>query len=195
MRRNLYNFITLISLVCIFALSACGGDKVDGAYKVDGEEQAVRIYTCPADNMFGLEKAVVFEDRVIAVFDKGIIDKSEYISLSYDQEKNEISAAADLSNLSQYRNPLSTIEEKDGKYIVTMMFEYDEDNKIDPDKNIEVTGFNVLGGNVDFNDGNLKLLYSIQGGECFDDFWQDYSESTGKWGEIQHETVCWPMGE
>lgn len=189
MKRNFYKLVTLISLIFILALSACGEDKVDG------EEQAVRIYTCPAENMFGLEKVVVFEDRVTAVFDKGISDKSEYISLSYNQEKNEISAGANLSNLSQYRNPLSTIEEKDGKYIVTMVFEYDEDNKFDPDKDIEVTGFNVLGGSVDFNDGNLKLLYSIQGGECFDDFWQDYSDNTGKWGEIQHETVCWPMGE
>ncbi len=59
----------------MLVLSSCG------TYKADGEEQAVRTYTCPAGNMFGLEKAVVFEDRVIAVFDKKISDDSKYGSM------------------------------------------------------------------------------------------------------------------
>jgi hypothetical protein len=68
-----------------------------------------------------------------------------------------------------------------------------EANKFDPNEDIEVIGFSVLGREVTFNDGDIKLFYSIAGGECFDDYWQEYSDSTGKWGEIQHETVEWPL--
>ena len=143
--------------------------------------------------MFGFEKAVVFEDGVVAVFDKRISDGSEYGNMSYDQDREKFPADANCSNLSRYKISESRVEEKNGKYVVTMKFEYDEANKFDPNEDIEVIGFNVLGREVTFNDGDIKLYYSIAGGECFDDYWQEYSDSTGKWGEIQHETVEWPL--
>ena len=187
MKRNLYKIITLIMLICIFTLSACS------TYSVEGEYRSVRKYLCPADNMFGFEKAVVFEDGVVAVFDKEISDRSEYGNMSYDQDREKFPAYADYTNLSLSKISESRVEEKNGKYVVTMKFEYDEANKFDPNEDIEVIGFSVLGREVTFNDGDIILYYSIAGGECFDDYWQEYSDSTGKWGEIQHETVEWPL--
>ena len=190
MKSHLNKLLTIISLICLFALAACGT-----SYKVDGEEDAIKIYTCPADNMFGLEKVVVFEDRVIAVFDKEISDDSEYGKLAYNSKTGTLSAGAALSNLSQYRTADNTLDVKDGKYIVTMCFEYDEAYKRDPEMGIDVTGFDVCGRSVSFNDGDLQLYYTIQGGECFDDYWQDYLKDKGVWGDVQHEKIVWPMLE
>ncbi len=192
MKRNLNILISILSIICVVVLSACGKDNT---YKVDGEEEAIRIYSCPVDNMFGLEKVVVFEDRVIAVFDKEISDDSEYGKIAYNERKGYLPAGARLSNLSTYKGGESTLEEKDGKYIVTVGFEYDEANKIDSNKEIEITGFAVCGRNIYFNDGDLQLLYTFEGGDCFEDFCQDYSGDEGEWGEIQYKCIDSPMLE
>ena len=186
-RTVLFGFTIIMIIICVFMLTSCS------TYRIDNEEQAVKTYTCAKNNMFGFEKAVVFEDGVVAVFDKRISDGSEYGNMLYDQDRVKLPASANYTNLSSSKISVSKIEEKSGKYFVTMKFEYDEDNKFDPNESIDIIGFNVLGRQITFNDGDIKLYYSIAGGECFDDYWQEYSDSTGKWGEIQHETVEWPL--
>ena len=190
MKSYLNKLLTIISLICLFALTACGT-----SYKVDGEEEAEKIYTCPADNMFGLEKIVVFEDRVIAVFDKEISDDSIFPQLAYSEMTGVLPAGVRLSNYPPYIEEDNTLEEKDGKYIVTMSFEYDEANKINPEKKVEVTGFGVCGRNVFFNNGDLQLLYTFEGGDCFEDYRQEYSESEGEWGELQNKYIETPAME
>ena len=183
MKSHLNKLLTIISLICLFALTACGT-----SYKVEGEEDAIKIYTCPADNMFGLEKVVVFEDRVIAVFDKEISDDSEWGDMTYNEKYITYPANPILSNVSKSVTTISTIEETDDKYIVTMGFEYDETNKIIPEEPVEVIGFSVLSRHVDFNGDDLKLSYTDVGCDCFEDYWQDYSARKHKFGKIEHKT-------
>ena len=178
MKRLWLGIVIVMSVICVFALSSCGTNKIKN------EEQAVKTYTCPADNMFGLEKVAVFEDSMVAVFDK---------ELSYDETRTKLPAYANLSNLSTSGTSGSNFEIKNGKTFVTITFKYDEANKLDPDKDIEVTGFSVLGMQVTLNDGDIELYYSVEGGECFDDYYQTYSQSSGKWRETEHELVLWPM--
>ena len=187
MKRVLSWIVIILSFMCVIVLSSCG------TYRVENEDQSVKTYTCPNDNMFGLEKVVVFENSVVAVFDKDICDRSEYGSMSYDEERVKYPAAANYTNVSVSRITKSTIDIKNGKYIVSMMFEYDEADKFNPDKEIEITGFNVLGMIVTFNDGDIELLYTIEGGESFDDYRQVYSQSSGEWGNIEHELISWPL--
>ena len=183
MKRVLPGIVIILSCICLFVLSSCG------TYKVENEEQSIKTYICPNDNMFGLEKVVVFENSVVAVFDKEICDRSDYGSMSYDEERVKYPAYADYMNVSTSRITESTIDIKNGKYVVSMSFEYDEADKFNPDEDVEITGFNVLGKRVTFYDGDIELFYSIEGGESFDDFRQVYSQSSGKWGDIENELV------
>ena len=186
MKRTLFGFAIIMTAISMFVLTSC--DKKS----VQNEEQAIKTYTCPNDNMFGLEKANVYEDGVVAVFDKKISD-SGYGSMSYDEDMNKFPASANYTNLLKSKITESSIIEKNGKYIVSMKFEYDEADKSNPDESVDITGFVVLGREVTFNDGDIKLFYTIEGGDCFDDYWQVYSQNSERWGEIQHELVSWPL--
>ena len=61
----------LMAVITLFAFTSC-------EYKVKNEGKAEKVYTCPSDNMYGLEKIVVFEDGITMVFDKRICDKSKH---------------------------------------------------------------------------------------------------------------------
>ena len=187
MKRVLPGIVIILSCICLFVLSSCG------TYRVENEEQSIKTYICPNDNMFGLEKVVVFEKSVVAVFDKEICDRSDYGSMSYDEERVKYPAYANYMNVSTSMITESTIDIKNGKYVVSMSFEYDEADKFNPDEDVEITGFNVLGKRVTFYDGDIELFYSIEGGGSFDDFRQVYSQSSGKWGDIENELVSWPL--
>lgn len=185
-KRVLSGITIIVTAISVFILTSCNNI-------ISNEKQGLKTYTCPNDNMFGFEKAVVFEDGVVAVFDKKICDKSEYGGMSYNPERVKFPAYANYTNVSKSRISESTIEEKKGKYVVTMKFEYDEADKFNPDEGVNITGFVVLGKQVTFNDGDIELFYTIEGGECFDDYRQVYSQSSGKWGEIKNELVSWPL--
>ena len=186
-RRVLSGFAIIVTALSVFVITSCGTNIINN------EEQGIKTYTCPNDNMFGFEKAVVFEDGVVAVFDKGICDSSDFGGMSYDKDRVKFPAYADYTNLSKSRISESFIEEKKGKYVATMKFEYDEADKFDPDEDINITGFVVLGKQVTFNEGDIELFYTIEGGECFDDYRQVYSQSSGKWRDIKNELVAWPL--
>ncbi len=189
MKRAFRGIVVILSGICVLILSSCG------TYHVDNEKQSIKTYTCPNDNMFGLEKIVVFEKGVVAVFDKEISDGSEYGGMSYDKDREKYPAWANYKNVSTSRITESRIDVKKNKYVVTMMFDYDETDKFDPDESVTITGFTVLDMEVTFNDGDLELFYSAGGYDCFEDYRQIYSQGSGKWGDIEYELVPWPYIE
>ena len=48
----------MIMTILLFTMTSCG------SYVVEGEENALAVYTCSSDNMCGLEKVVIFENKV-----------------------------------------------------------------------------------------------------------------------------------
>ena len=72
-----------MAVITLFAFTSC-------EYKVENEDKAVKVYTCPADNMYGLEKIVVFEDGITMVFDKSICDKSKYAEFDEFETGDEL---------------------------------------------------------------------------------------------------------
>ena len=115
MKRTLFGFAIIMTAISMFVLTSCGKKSVQN------EEQAIKTYTCSNDNMFGFEKADVYEDGVVAVFDKKISD-SGYGSMSYDEDMNKFPASANYTNLLKSKITESSIIEKNGKYIVSMKF-------------------------------------------------------------------------
>lgn len=150
-------------------------------------------YTCSNDNMFGLEKIYVYKDKVVAVFDKEKCDASAYGGIGNETYSFYPKSSVCMDNLSQYKTTQYTQELVDDKYVSTIMFEYQTENIVDTNKPIEVTGVDVYGREVDFNKGNIKLLYSFPGGDCIDETRQNYDQSTGKWDEVVKETKVFGM--
>lgn len=176
--------ILWLLVVCTLSFAGC---KV-------GKSEALNVYTCPKDNMFGLEKVEVNENNIVVTFDRKINDESLYgeCKRGVNSKENFVSLA-DLSNLGSYRSYDTSIVVKGGKYISTTYFEYDEAKKFDPALEVEVVGVKVLDQVITFSGGDLELMYTMQGGECFDDFYQTYHQADKTWGEIEHEFTAWPL--
>ena len=182
LERSAAVLLLLAVSVCMF--SGC-------AYKVKNEDKALKVYTCSTDNMFGLEKVVIFEDRVVVV-----LDKKAGGSLVSDEYYQGFPSSVILSNLTSYKATIdwdNSIKETAGKYVITTIFEYDENNKKDPEQDVEVIGVCVQDQEIAFNDGNLHLYYSVPGGECSMDYWQDYDLASGTWSEVSSEKILWPL--
>lgn len=185
------NISLIIMTVLILAMMACGKG---GEYTVGNEKNAIAVYKCPSDNMFGLEKVVVFKDRIVTVFDKATNDKSQNgFCKSGLMTKDTHGTSAGLSNLSTYKTTESDLKVKDGKYISTVKFEYDTANKINPDKEVEIIGVEVCEQSISFSDAGISLFCIIWGGECSTDYSQKYDSATEKWGEIKEKFTLYPM--
>ena len=50
-------------------------EENESEYIIGNEDKAQKVITCSHRNLFGIEKVVLFEDRVAAVFDKNTCDK------------------------------------------------------------------------------------------------------------------------
>lgn len=111
-------------------------------YTVDNEDQAQKIINCSHRNLFGLEKLVLFEDRLVAVFDKNTCDNSgcfigqgnkaiEYIWFSYN-------------NLSSIQPEFDVTKDKD-KYILDASCHYKQSDLIDPTREVKITALYVKG--------------------------------------------------
>ena len=175
--------VLLLLMLCVCTFSGC-------AYKVRNEDKALHVYTCSFDNVFSLEKVVVFEDRVVTVFSKkNAINIRE---LDYAQ----VPSSVHLTNLYSSKSNVDKdnfIKEEFGKLVVTTLFEYDEADKIDPDKDIEIVGVTILGREITFNDGNFRLSYYELGGECEVDYWQDYDKTNDSWSEVESKLTLYPL--
>ena len=174
----------LMAVVTLFAFASC-------AYRVKNEDKAEKVYTCPADNMYGLEKIVVFEDGITMVFDKSICDKSKHTDF------DEIEPGDDMfgGHVFMYgNNPTRPHVEnsflvKRGKYVASAFFYSDLEMENCKKSNFVLIGMDIRYKYIDINDGNIILSY--EDWETVTDGYlvikQQYDASTGKWGEVEKE--------
>jgi len=168
-------------LITVLVLSTgCGGEDIE----IKGEDEAWKVYTYPADNMFGLEKIVLFEDYAVAVFDVKKCDNG-YVPLgSFDVEK-KYSVSVNLDNLSQYKIEDATLEERNGKYVLTARAFYDEANKRDSSLPVRSMGLDFGYGRIWCYEDRTYLQYmNTDNSEVTETSYQNYYYDSGKWEEI-----------
>ena len=144
----------LMAVVTLFAFASC-------AYRVKNEDKAEKVYTCPSDNMYGLEKIVVFEDGITMVFDKSICDKSKHTDF------DEIEPGDDMfgGHVFMYgNNPTRPHVEnsflvKRGKYVASAFFYSDLEMENCKKSNFVLIGMDIRYKYIDINDGNIILSY------------------------------------
>ncbi len=157
-------------------------EENDSDYIFDYEDQAQRVLKFSHRNLFGLEKIVLFEDRLTAVFDKNTNDKSggflgkgndgiQYMWFSFN-------------NLSAMETQFDVSEEQD-KYILNAVCHYEKSDLIDPSREVMIIRFYVKGEHDSMNiiicadDLELSLFK-----ENFDSHKQNYDASENKWSEV-----------
>ena len=192
----------ILAGVMLFTYTACNKASVTDAssssesrshdaqktseYIVDNEDEAQKVITCPDDNILGLEKIVLFENKMTAVFDKNTSDNSdgffkkgnkgiEYLWFSFN-------------NLS----PMETkydITKEDGRYILEASCQYDVSDLIDPEREVKITRLFMKGKNDSINleiyANDLEVnLYK----KNHDTHTQYYDSSEKKWDKVKIET-------
>lgn len=182
----------LMAIVTLFAFTSC-------EYKVKNEGKAEKVYTCPSDNMYGLEKIVVFEDGITMVFDKRICDKSKYAEFDEFETGDELFG----KYFQMYGNHYYDIHisnsflVKRGKYVASAFYYSDNEKAICEEKEFVICGMQIYGKFIDINDGNIILSYedweTVTDGHLV--IKQQYDASTGKWGEVEEEFFsAWSEG-
>lgn len=171
-------------LAVLVFLMGCGSENI----KIAGEDEAWKVYTYPSNNMFGVEKIVLFEDCAVAVFDVKKCDAG-YVPLeSVDTDKNSI-ASVHLDNLSQYKRGESTLEKRNGKYVITARASYDEANKRDNSLPVHAVGLTFEYGNIWCYEDRTYLQYTnTDNSEITEISYQNYYLDSGKWEKIVDES-------
>ena len=169
-------------IICICAFTGCPYIK--------GEADANAVYTCSKDNMFGLEKVVVMDDSVVVVFDMWTSDNSKYGRLEDEDNEEIYPLNVYLEDSENTHDVTRTVKAEFGKIIVTFNIK-----DVEADESLKITGVNIQGRVISFNDGNLSLYYKQWGGECSNDYYQDYDQDAKCWSEIREEFILYPMSE
>ena len=154
-------------------------------YTVDDEDKAQKVITCSHRNLFGIEKVVLFEDRVAAVFDKNTCDKCGcFIGQGNDAIQNIWFSFNNLSGIEAQFN----ITEDQGKYILDAACQYEESDLIDPNREVKITGFGIKGMKeymtVDILAGDLEINFSEENHDTHTMYY-DASEKT--WSDVTTE--------
>ncbi|MBO4579663.1 MAG: hypothetical protein J5715_05870 [Clostridiales bacterium] len=175
--------VLLVVLMVLPVVSCSSG------YRIEDEDKAVKVYSCPKDNMLGLEKIAIFEDRIVVVMDKETADSSAY-GINGDQviEQRKLDMSAMLTGVN-YVDSTNTIEIRDGKCIFRSVFTKLEDGvKIDQDQGISVEWININDRIIRINDGNLIISYSETIADGFNNYSQEYDSSIKTWGRFKKST-------
>lgn len=64
----------VLVMTLILFLAGCSAPPIT----IEGEENAKAVYTCSPDNMFGLERIVIFQTETVVVFDMQKCDLKGY---------------------------------------------------------------------------------------------------------------------
>lgn len=151
-------------------------------YTVDDEDKAQKVITCSHRNLFGIEKVVLFEDRLAAVFDKNTCDKCGcFIGQGNDAIQYIWVSFNNLSGIEAQFN----ITEDQGKYILDAACQYEESDLIDPNREVKITGFGINGVKesiyADILAGDLEIGFSEENHDTHTMYY-DASEET--WSEV-----------
>ena len=182
-------FAVIMIFVTLLAFPGCSYKVKD--YKVQNEENAKAIYTCSSDNMYGLEKAVIFEDGMVLVFDKEASDSSKRVK--FDKCKKGGGFYGYPVNLYSNGRVLyveSYFEETSGKYVATAFVDTEREGT-----DFTLTEMQVFHKNIEINDGNLILSYKVYGtvSDGYELITQQYDPESGEWGKLEKEFVsCGP---
>ena len=150
---------------------------------VDNEEHAQRVLTCSHRNLFGLEKVVLFENRLTAVFDKNTNDKSGGFLGKGNEEIDYLWFS--FNNLSAVETQFDVSEIQD-KYILDAVCHYEESDLIDPSREVKIIRCFVRGNHDSMNivicgDDLEIMLYK----DNFDSHSQYYDASEKKWADVK----------
>ena len=128
--------ITVLMVFCLlFSFAGCGRK---------GE------YTCPSDNMFGLEKITISDKKIIVYFDKDKWDNGETgIRLGTFLGDN-ITGTQVYSSDTDYVNCRSNVKVEDGKYVVTVFL----------DDNIHVEKIVIFSHQIEITQKGIRISYS-----------------------------------
>ena len=187
----------LLAATTLFMFAGCK----DFGPLIENEDQAKEIIECPNDNMFGLEKIVVFEDRIVTVFDKKICDDFEYDEKNAGSDRNftlerylneeKPGFRIDVSNLtySGEESFSSSIEIKKGKYVVTAAYDNSEIYKSDPNKDFEIDGVYIGGFDISIYEDEIELDYVARGYDIMWYYKQVFDRSKGTWDNVDEEEI------
>jgi len=160
-------------------------EENESEYIIGNEDKAQKVITCSHRNLFGIEKVVLFENRVVAVFDKNTCDKCGcFIGQGNDAIQYIWVSFNNLSGIEAQFN----ISEDQGKYILDAACQYEESDLIDPNREVKITGFGIKGVKesiyVDILAGDLGIGFSEENHDTHKMYY-DASEKT--WSEVTTE--------
>ena len=171
-------------LVMVFTHTSC---NISGEYKVAGEKDATDVISCHEDNMFGLEKIVVFKDRAVFVFNVKSCDDSlfedigDYIS-SY---RRDIELGIGNINDDYPERFKSEIEIKRNRCEVTVSFNNKDKYKEDPVMPFEVYALWLGDMRVYFFDDQIRLEYLERGYDIITHYKQIMDISADEWDAVE----------
>lgn len=177
--------IALITMIMMLALmTGCSAAE----FKVEGEETAQKVYTYPNDNMFGLEKMVLFDDHAVAVFD---IDKCDagYVPIENLYKNNECRFTLFTENLKKGKIMDGSLEKTQGRYILTARESFDEADRINTGLPVKVTGLSFGNGMITCKEEKTSLQYTLVDTEYTEIACQEFNNKTGTWSEIKSDNI------
>jgi len=178
---------SILVIVTLFSFAGC-------SYRVKNEGKAEHVYTCPTDNMFGLEKVVVFSDGMVLVFDKKASDSSDRVDFENCPKSDEYYGTPVAMHDERHSeiHVRSSFVETGGKYVASAFFYSEADGE-----DVVIGGMDLFGKEINVKDGKIVLSYddfeSVTDGYLV--ISQSFDVSAGEWGEIEDDFIdCWDEG-
>lgn len=189
MKKHTVIYAIFSIILACSVITGCGG-KDYPPIVIEGEDAAGAVYECPKDNMFGLEKVVLFEKCAVVVFDKTVCDKQrKYGGILIAGDDNTVKTRCSLHNVSAFAN-FGTMEERDGKYIVTAGVKYSDADLYDPEEDVIIESVSVGQKSIYIEDGSFYLIYlDTSKDEEMTFYTQEYDPVSGEWGDIEISTA------
>ena len=151
-------------------------------YAVADEDKAQKVIKSPHDNLFGIEKMVLFENRMVAVFDKDTNDKTTAFFLDGTDGISYLWFS--FNNLSPMETSYKVTEDGD-KYILEASCEYKKADLIDPDREVKIVDFFARGTEISmyiaiYGDDLELNLYKAES----DSYSQYFDSAENKWDKV-----------
>ena len=172
-------FAVILLLITAFALSACG------SYPVEGEKNAIDVYTCSDKNMLGLEKLVIFEDHIVLVFDRKAPKVGYELDVDQIMRSKVINTSVSITGVNNYQ-ATGKYESSAEIFIVTIYVSGPNgDTKvINPVQGSSLSQIGVEDYLIDINSGNLRISRNDATAEGSVLHYQDYNQVSKKWSKI-----------
>ncbi|MCR4775586.1 MAG: YgdI/YgdR family lipoprotein [Saccharofermentans sp.] len=170
----------VLLLVMALSFAACGS-----SYLIEGEKDAIKSYKCTNKNMLGLNKIVIFEDRVVAVFDKAAPKSDHAFDIQSIINGQLLNASAVLTGTSDYQST-SKYEVNGEVFVITIYLTNNGDTKVvKPEQGRDISKIVLNNYSVTMNGGYLKISHNVDNKI----FVQSYSPVTTSWSGIKEQAA------